>query len=64
MDQVGREREAAFLAADSVVMHSLIQSEAVMERLLQKILVGALIVVLALLGSGILLMKRWKAAAV
>jgi hypothetical protein len=61
MAQVGQEREATLLAADSVVSRSLIQSEVALDRLLRKVLVGALLVVLALLGSGMLLIQRWKA---
>ena len=61
MAQVGQEREATFLAADSMVGRSLIQSEAALDRLLRKVLVGAMLVVLALLGSGMLLIQRWKA---
>jgi hypothetical protein len=61
MAQVGQEREATFLAADSMVMRTMIQSEVALDRLLRKVLVGALLVVLALLGSGMLLIQRWKA---
>ncbi len=62
MDQVRQERVAAFLAADSVVTRSLAASDAILRRLVLQIVAGALVVVLALLVSGMLLVKRWKTA--
>lgn len=61
--QVGQEREAAFLAADSMVARALVQSEEALRRLALEMIVGALVVVAALLGSGVLLINRWRATA-
>jgi len=60
MEQVGRERAAAFLAADSLAQRSIDRSGAMLRRLAWQLTLAALIVVAALLGSGLILINRWR----
>ncbi len=62
MAEVAEERVAIFASADTLAARSIIQSEAVLRRLVLQIVAGALVVVLALLGCGMILIKRWKTA--
>jgi len=63
MEQVGQERAAAFLAADSLAQRSIDRSGSVMRRLGWQLALTALIVVAALLGSGLILINRWHGTA-
>jgi hypothetical protein len=63
MEQVGQERAAAFRAADSLAQRSIDRSGSVMRRLGWQLTLAALIVVAALLGSGLILINRWRGTA-
>ena len=56
------ERTAVLLSADSLVHRSIDRSGAMLRRLAWELTVAALIVVAAVLGSGLVLINRWRAA--
>jgi len=63
MDQVGRERAAVFVSADSLAQRSIESSGGLLRRLAWELTLAALIVVAALFGTALILMKRWRATA-
>jgi len=63
MDQVGKERAAVFVSADSLAQRSIDRSGAILRRLAWEVTLAALIVVAALLGGALVVMKRWRATA-
>ncbi len=63
MEAVRQERIAAFLAADSLAQRSIDRTGLMLRRLVLEITVGALIVVIVMLGSGFVLVNRWRARA-
>lgn len=63
LEAVRQERIAAFLAADSLAQRSIDRTGVMLRRLVLEITVGALIVVIVMLGSGFVLVNRWRARA-
>jgi hypothetical protein len=57
---VAAERTAVFLSADTLVQRSLDRSDALLRRLVWQLGAVALLVVAALVGSGWLLLGRWR----
>ena len=63
MEQVGQERAAAFLSADSVAQRSIDRSGTMLRRLAWEAALGALTVVAALFIGALVLLSRWRATA-
>jgi hypothetical protein len=63
MEAVRQERIAAFLAADSLAQRSIDRTGVMLRRLVLEVTVGALIVVVVMLGGGFVLVNRWRTTA-
>jgi hypothetical protein len=63
MERLGQERIAAFQSADGLAQHSIEGLGSMLRRITWEIILGALLVVAALLGSALVLIHRWRATA-
>jgi hypothetical protein len=63
MERLGQERMAAFQSADSLALNSIDRLGSALRRIAWEIILGALLIVAALLGSALVLIHRWRVTA-
>ncbi len=63
MERLGQERIAAFQSADGLALRSIEGLGSMLRRIAWEIILGALVIVAALLGSALVLIHRWRATA-
>jgi hypothetical protein len=63
MEQVGEERAAAFVSADSLTQRSIAKAGAALRLIAWEMALATLIIVAALFGAALLLIDRWRRTA-